>query len=713
MRIHHRLMLAFGIFALCAVALFAFVGFGNQAARAAAPLASGPKAEATCIPYWTAVATQNVGTNDNVLAGVAVVSPTDVWAVGYYTDTNNVGQTMIQHYNGTSWSQVSSPSPGVGGNYLEAVTARDATDLWAVGYYYHNAGGVPQTLILHSSGGAWTQINSPSPGTVENYLYGVTAVSATDVWAVGYYATTSGLYRTLTLRYNGTSWSHVPSPNPTLGAAGLRGVVAVSASEVWAVGAQADITLTYRMYVLRWNGTAWSSSSAPSTGGCVLTAVSKAEPGNLWAVGGCQTTTYQTAIIHWNGSTWSTVPSPNPGTGDNLLGGVASSPTGTEAYAVGGYNNTGGPTQALFLYWNGTAWTLITGDNPGTTGNALVAVSHQPTMASQLWAVGSQSSGGADQTLAERYGFQCETPTPSPTAGGATATSTPTTGAATLTSTPTAALTGTPTPAASTATNTAGASTPTSTGTTAPATGTATNTPVGGSATSTPTPTTQPTACTITFADVPQENTFYTYVRCLACRGIINGYACGGMGEPCNGNNDPYFRPANNVTRGQIAKIVANAAGFVEPQAGQTFEDVPPGSTFHEFVERLSSRAIMAGYACGGAGEPCVAPGNRPYFRPNSNATRGQLAKIVSNAAGLNNPVSGQTFEDVIPGSTFYDFIERLVAAGAMNGYPCGGAGEPCIAPGNRPYFRPANNVTRGQTSKIVGNTFFPGCSVR
>jgi len=164
------------------------------------------------------------------------------------------------------------------------------------------------------------------------------------------------------------------------------------------------------------------------------------------------------------------------------------------------------------------------------------------------------------------------------------------------------------------------------------------------------------------------------------------------------------------VTRGQISKIVSNSAGFQEPVSGQTFEDVPPGSTFYEYIERLTSRGVMNGYPCGSAGEPCIPPANRPYFRPNASATRGQISKIVSNAAGFQEPVSGQTFEDVPPGSTFYDFIERLASRGVINGYPCGGPGEPCIPPLNRPYFRTNNNVTRGQTTKIVANTFFPGC---
>lgn len=115
----------------------------------------------------------------------------------------------------------------------------------------------------------------------------------------------------------------------------------------------------------------------------------------------------------------------------------------------------------------------------------------------------------------------------------------------------------------------------------------------------------------------------------------------------------------------------------------------------------------MGGYPCGGAGEPCV--NNRPYFRPNTNATRAQTSKIVSNAAGFAETQTIQTFQDVPPSNQFYQFIQRLASRNIMSGYPCGGAGEPCV--NNRPYFRPTNNVTRGQASKIVSNTFFPGCN--
>jgi hypothetical protein len=221
-----------------------------------------------------------------------------------------------------------------------------------------------------------------------------------------------------------------------------------------------------------------------------------------------------------------------------------------------------------------------------------------------------------------------------------------------------------------------------------------------------PSATATPTQCAIEFTDVPVGSTFYPFVRCMACMGIINGYSTG-----CETGN-PCFRPGNNVTRGQLSKIVSNAAGFDDDPGGRQFEDVAEGSTFYDFVQRLANRGIVSGYACGPSGEPCVPPGNLPYFRPNARVTRGQISKIVSEAAGYSDPPGAQQFEDVVPGSTFYDWIWRLADRGIMSGYACGGAGEPCVPPGNRPYFRPGNHATRGQASKIVANTFFPDCEL-
>jgi hypothetical protein len=235
--------------------------------------------------------------------------------------------------------------------------------------------------------------------------------------------------------------------------------------------------------------------------------------------------------------------------------------------------------------------------------------------------------------------------------------------------------------------------------------------------TETPTPATPsptitpggPTPCSITFNDVPVGSTFYPWIRCLACRGIVGGYPCGGPGEPCPG---AYYRPNNDVTRGQVSKIVSESAAFSDPvpSTQQTFEDVPPSGTFWLWVERLATRGIISGYPCGGPFEPCIGPDNRPYFRPNNNVTRGQLSKITSGAAGWTETPTGQTFEDVPPSQTFYLTIERMAVRGIISGYPCGGPFEPCVGPGNRPYFRPNNPATRGQMSKIAAEAFYPNC---
>jgi len=257
-------------------------------------------------------------------------------------------------------------------------------------------------------------------------------------------------------------------------------------------------------------------------------------------------------------------------------------------------------------------------------------------------------------------------------------------------------------PACSTGTPTSTTATPSSTAVftaipTTPTTPNNTGTPSVPTSTGTPTatsapPANTPTVCPVRFMDVPSDHTFYPHVRCLACRDIVSGYA------------DGTFKPDNLVTRGQLAKIVSNSANFTEPPGAQIFQDVAPDHTFYEWINRLTNRGHMSGYTCGGQGEPCV--NNRPYFRPFANATRAQTSKIVSNAARYNDPPAGQTFEDVPPTHPFYVEIQRLAFRNIMGGYTCGGRGEPCVPPGNRPYFRPYNNVTRGQSAKIVANTF-------
>src|SRR5260370_1080153 len=77
----------------------------------------------------------------------------------------------------------------------------------------------------------WTAVSSPNPTPIDNVLAAVTALSPTDVWAVGF-----DDRGTLTEHWNGSAWTVVASP----GANNLNGVAAVSTNDVWAVGEAFD-----------------------------------------------------------------------------------------------------------------------------------------------------------------------------------------------------------------------------------------------------------------------------------------------------------------------------------------------------------------------------------------------------------------------------------------------------------------------------------------
>jgi hypothetical protein len=282
---------------------------------------------------WSVVASPNASSNDALL-GVAAVSTTDVWAVG---KVNTATPPLIEHWNGTSWRIVKAPKQA---GFLNGVTAVSATDVWAVGEFL-NASHVNQTLIEHWNGHKWSVVASPNVGTQNNELSGVTAISATNIWAVGFFAPSANVpLQTLTLHWDGTRWSVVSSPNvPGTQNNELSGVAAVSATDVWAVG-EFITGSSVQTLIEQWNGTSWSVVSSPSAG--QLRGIAIFSANNIWAVGSVliNFSVFQTVIEQWNGSSWSVVPSPNPSASENILNAAAADPGSGQAWAVGAFFNT-------------------------------------------------------------------------------------------------------------------------------------------------------------------------------------------------------------------------------------------------------------------------------------------------------------------------------------------------------------------------------------
>jgi len=591
-----------------------------------------------CGLVWRVVPSPNSAARD-FLAGLYAVSANDIWATGNYYSPNPHG--MMLHWNGTAWSVVTIPEPGIA-SFMYRISGTSSTDIWAVGYYYTDSIAHQKSLIIHWNGTAWSQVTIPIFGTTTEFLTDIQAVAPDAAWAVGSHDS-----QTLVLFWDGTTWASITSPNPDVLSI-LAGVTALTTDDMWAVGLSSSGDFaTERTLTIHCSRSGCSTVASPNegVGDNALNSVVAISSGEVYAVGSSEVITNPSTVvplaIGWDGIGWNMLPTP-PLPPDAQNAGFSSvSALASNNLWAGGYvaNTTTGQSQTYAAHFDGSAWTTFSPPNRGTinefNGIAIVGPDN-------IWAVGSSASNNSnDQTLIERYSDPCATPSP-------------------------------------------------------------TNTPI---VTDTPSPAPTSQTCTIQFSDVPAGSTFYSFVQCLACRNILGGYSSG-----CPSGN-PCFKPGSPVTRGQLAKIVSNSAGYSEQHSEQTFQDVSPGSTFYYFVQRLASRGIIGGYACGGSGEPCVPPANLPYFRPNAQVTRGQTSKIVAIAASLPAPPAGQqTFQDMLPNSTFWQWIEALATTGTIGGYPCGGAGEPCVPPHNRPYFRPTNNVTRGQAAKIVSNTFFPNC---
>jgi hypothetical protein len=174
---------------------------------------------------------------------IAADGQDDVWVLGYgYVLTSSTSEkfdVFSLHFNGTSWSAVLMPESNSAADVynFDALHVNSPTDVWAVGGIGDGIGIQGTTLIEHWNGTAWSVVPSPSPGSGDG-LSGVTTSNASDdVWAVGSYVPSgSDLYQPLILNWNGTAWSTVTSPAISSDSSLSDVSTNPGASIVWAVG---------------------------------------------------------------------------------------------------------------------------------------------------------------------------------------------------------------------------------------------------------------------------------------------------------------------------------------------------------------------------------------------------------------------------------------------------------------------------------------------
>lgn len=208
-----------------------------------------------------------------VLTGVSCDGPSDCVAVGW-GGGQTYSQTLIEAWDGSSWSVVPSPSvPGSGGpnNYLSGVSCTDGgNECMAVGDYAN--GDSDHTLIESWDGATWSIVPSPSPVAPKSSnpydtLLGVSCIDANDCVAAGDYA-----LNTLVESWNGVVWSIVPSPTPSISnrpfySSQLFGVSCSGPNSCAAVGTERKKhTSSALTLVEAWNGTSWSVIPSPDPG---------------------------------------------------------------------------------------------------------------------------------------------------------------------------------------------------------------------------------------------------------------------------------------------------------------------------------------------------------------------------------------------------------------------------------------------------------------
>ena len=210
---------------------------------------------------WSVVPSPNIGDEDNQLSSVSCVSSSFCIAVGR-ASVDSVRQTLVQVWDGSSWSVVSSPSSSGVDNQLDSVSCVSTSSCVAVGDTFD--GSVSATLSQVWDGTSWSVVPSPNPSDSFSTLNAVSCVSSSWCTAVGGFVGEGGILRTEALVWDGSSWSVMPSPSLSSGDHRLNSVSCASSSSCVAVGEFAQTEDEDVALVMVWDGSSWSVLPSPN-----------------------------------------------------------------------------------------------------------------------------------------------------------------------------------------------------------------------------------------------------------------------------------------------------------------------------------------------------------------------------------------------------------------------------------------------------------------
>lgn len=374
---------------------------GDNSVSRTSQLGKGTSSTPTCTGGWQQVPSPSVGNLDNNLDAVSAASPTDAWAVGdYYAATNpNVLQNMAEHWDGRAWTEFALPEVGANQNTLLGVSELPDGHTWAVGYDT-DANWTDQALIESYDGSTWSVVPSPSPGVQRDILTGVAAIADNDVWAVGAQMDAAGTWHTLAEHWDGTSWSTSPSVDAGSGGNEFFGVHAVGGGSVYAVGARSGSGFPDQALVEHWDGTKWTVLNSPADSAESLVAYGVTGSDSALTVAGIResdTAPFTTFVASGAPSALSLVTTPNATGENNLYATTTEADGSTDAVGWSVDPNTGVYLSAALHGVNGR-WTVDTTPDPGNGTNGFAGVAAVPG-GGGVWAVGVSSAKANNSTL--------------------------------------------------------------------------------------------------------------------------------------------------------------------------------------------------------------------------------------------------------------------------------------------------------------------------
>jgi hypothetical protein len=356
------------------------------------------------------------------LVGVYCTSATNCWAVGDHS-TKLARLNQVLRWTGKQWFKVVVPEPGGTGkdaqNELSAVRCTSTSNCWAVGLYVKNGAELDQ--ILHWTGKKWFVVPAPTPaGTLKgdlNQLIDVACISAASCWAVGDYgtddSTVSGeIIKNQALRWNGKTWSVVPTPNPA-GAKKNHGqaissIRCASPDNCWAAGAYGVLGNKLIVFneMLHWTGKKWTRVILPNPAGKTkgsfseLFGLSCTSAKSCLAIGTAEKLGPMgkavNVVFGWNGTKWQRIAVPNPdGTAPGSLNelGSVNCAAARDCWAVGSFGGAKATSPAprnQALHLTGTKWKVVSTPDPAgikkNDSNRLNAI--RCTGPANCWAVG-------------------------------------------------------------------------------------------------------------------------------------------------------------------------------------------------------------------------------------------------------------------------------------------------------------------------------------